>query len=103
MSSEKSKVMVNSHDNDITVNIMMNKQKLEEVDSFKYLGSVMTKDGSSDKDIGARIGQATSAFTRLDTIWKSNTLSFKVKVTIFKNTSSLNISIWLRELDFESR
>jgi len=48
MSSEKSKVMINSHDNDITVNIMMNNQKLEEVDSFKYLGSVMTKDGSSD-------------------------------------------------------
>ena len=59
MSSEKSKVMINSHDNDITVNIMMNNQKLEEVDSFKYLGSVMTKDGSSGKDIGARIGQAT--------------------------------------------
>src|SRR5207244_7948535 len=52
----------------------------------------MTKDGSSDKDIGARIGQATSAFTRLDTIRKSNTLSFKVKVTIFK---TLVVSIFL--------
>ena len=92
MCSEKSNVMVNTHNNGISVNIMMNDQKLEEVHSFKYLGSVITKDGSSDKDVGARIGQATSAFTRLDTIWKSNTLSFKVKVKIFK---TLVVSIFL--------
>ena len=92
LSSEKSKVMVNSHNKDISVNIVMNDQKLEEVHSFKYLGSVITEDGSSDKDIGPRIGQATAAFTRLDTIWKSNTLSFNVKVTIFK---TLIVSIFL--------
>ncbi len=98
VSSEKSKVMVNSHDNGISVNIIMNDKNLEEVHSFKQLGSVITKDGCSDKYIGAAIGQATAALMHLDTIWKSNTLSFKVKVIIF---TTLIVSIFL--YGYESR
>ena len=75
---------------------MMNDQKLEEVHSFKYLGSVITRNGCSDKDIRARINQATAALIQLDTIWKSNTLSFKVKVAIIK---TLIVSIFLYSSD----
>ena len=46
ISSDKSKVMVNSGDN-TTVQISMNGQQLEEVMAFKYLGATLTKDGRS--------------------------------------------------------
>ena len=78
MSSKKSKVTVNSHHNDVTVNIMMNDKKLEEVHSFKYLGSVITKDDCSDKDIRARIGQATAALIHLDTTWKTTPCALRL-------------------------
>ena len=45
VSSEKSKVLVNSEDK--RAEIFMNGVQLEEVDSFKYLGATVTKDGRS--------------------------------------------------------
>ena len=44
--TEKSKIMTNSTNN-ISADISMNDQKLEEVTSFKYLGATLCKDGTS--------------------------------------------------------
>ena len=44
--------------------IKVNGQKLETVTSFKYLGSVITDEGSKP-EILSRIAQATAALTRL--------------------------------------
>ena len=44
--------------------IKVNRQKLETVTSFKYLGSVMTEDGSNP-EILSRTAQTTAALTRL--------------------------------------
>ena len=44
--------------------IKINGQKLETVTSFKYLGSVITDEGSKP-EILARIAQTTAALTRL--------------------------------------
>ena len=46
----------------------MNGQKLETVTSFKYLGSVITDEGSKP-EILSRIAQATAALTRLKPVW----------------------------------
>ena len=46
----------------------MNGQKLETVTSFKYLGSVITDEGS-EPEILSGIAQATAALTRLKPIW----------------------------------
>ena len=43
----------------------MNGQKFETVTSFKYLGSVITDEGSNP-EILSRIAQATAALTRLN-------------------------------------
>ena len=45
----------------------MNGQKLETVTSFKYLGSVITDEGSKP-EILSRIEQTTTASTRLKTV-----------------------------------
>ena len=84
VSSEKSKVMVNSIDTNASADIVMNGQKLEEVDSFRYLGALITKDGSCRKDILARIAQAMAAMSKLDEIWKCNRLSFKTKLRLYR-------------------
>ena len=42
----------------------MNGQKLETVTSFKYLGSVITEEGSKP-DVPSRIAQTMAALTRL--------------------------------------
>ena len=48
----------------INVEIKINGQKLETVTSFKYLGSVISDEGSKP-EILSRIAEATAALTRL--------------------------------------
>ena len=58
VSSEKSKVLVNSINQNTPIDITMDGQNLEEVDSFKYIGSTLSKDGTSTKEIKIRIAVA---------------------------------------------
>ena len=48
--------------------LKVNGQKLETVTSFKYLGSVITDEGSKP-EILSRIAQTTAALTRLKPVW----------------------------------
>ena len=48
--------------------VKVNAQKLETVTSFKYLGSVISDEGSK-LEILFRIAQATAALTRLKPVW----------------------------------
>ena len=49
----------------------MNGQKLEEVTSFKYMGVTLCK-----AEVRIRIASAVAAMTRLNKIWRCNTISF---------------------------
>ena len=70
ISVEKSKIKINSTNINIHTNIKLYGEKLEEVDQFKYLGAIITKDGSSDSEI--KIKLAISAMVRLTKIWNRN-------------------------------
>ena len=83
ISSEKSKVMVNSGDN-TTVQISMNRQQLEEVMAFKYLGATLTKDGRSTAEIKIRLAIATASMAKLNKIWSSKDISFATKTKVYK-------------------
>ena len=91
VSTEKSKVLVNSTTN-THAEIYMNGQQLEEVDAFKYLGATLTKDGRSTTEIKIRMATATSAMAKLSKIWKSKEISFPTKMKLYK---SLVLSILL--------
>ena len=65
ISAEKTKLMTNNTSS-INTEIKVNGQKLETATSFKYLGSVITDEGSKPK-ILSRIEQTTVALTRLKT------------------------------------
>ena len=61
ISAEKTKLMTNNTSG-INIETKVNGQKLETVTSFKYLGSVITDEGSK---ILSRIAQTTAALSRL--------------------------------------
>ena len=61
---------------------------VETVTSFKYLGSVITDEGSKP-EILSRIAQATAALTRLKPVWndRSTSLNSKMRLMRFLVTS----------------
>ena len=72
-SAEKTKLMTNSTSG-INTEIKVNGQKLETDTSFKYLGSVITDEGSKP-ELLCRIAQATTALTRQKPVWIDKSIS----------------------------
>ena len=90
ISAEKTKLMTDNTSG-INIEIIVNGQKLERVTSFKYLGSVITDEGSKPV-ILSRIAQATAALTRLKPVWIDKSISRSSKTQLM---SSLVTSIFL--------
>ena len=57
-------------------------EEIEEVDSFTYLGSEVSKGGGAAEDIRRRTGKACAAFYRLSKVWKNSNIFTKTKVKI---------------------
>ena len=75
----------------INTEIKVNGQKLETVTSSKYLGSVITDEGSKP-EILSRIAQTTAALTRLKPVWNNRSISLSSKMRLIR---SLVTSIFL--------
>ena len=90
ISAEKTKLMTNNTSG-INTEIKVNGQKLETVTSFKYLGSVITDEGSKP-ELLCRIAQATAAMTRLKPVWIDKSISLSSKIRLMR---SLVTSIFL--------
>ena len=76
ISAEKTKLIYTSG---INTEINVNGQELETVTSFKYLGSVVTDEGSKP-EILSRIAQTTAALTRLKPVWNDRSISLSSKI-----------------------
>jgi len=61
---KKTKVMVVSREEGKAVNLTIDGQKVEQVKTFKYLGAIMTENGSCIEEVKARIGMAKVAFNK---------------------------------------
>ena len=59
----------------------MKGQTLDCVTSFKYVGAVVSDEGSKPKVL-SRISQATASVTKLKLIWRDNNISFGLKVKL---------------------
>ena len=90
ISAEKTELMTNNTSG-INTEIKVNGQKLETVTSFKYLGSVITDEGSKP-EIPSRIAQKTTALTRLKSVWNDMSISLSSKIRLMR---SLITSIFL--------
>ena len=74
--------MTNSTNN-ISADISMNSQKLEEVTSFKNPGAILSKDGSCSAEVDIRNASAMAAMARLNRIWQC--ISFASKLKLYKS------------------
>ena len=90
ISAEKTKTMTNSKNN-ITADLKVNDQKLENVTSFKYLGAIVSDEGSKP-EILSRIAQTTATMTKLRTIWSNTNITLRSKIRLMR---SLAMSIFL--------
>ena len=83
ISAEKTKLMANNTSG-INTETKVNGQKLETVTSFKYLGSVITDEGSKP-EILSRIAQTTAALTRLKPVWIDKSISLGSKIRLMRS------------------
>ena len=60
-------------------------EPIKEVQSFTYLGSVVDKQGGTDRDVVSRIGKARAAFIMLKNIWASKKISQATKIRLFNS------------------
>ena len=90
VNAEKTKLMTNNT-NGISTDIRVNGEKLDCVNSFKYLGPIIADEGSKPEII-ARIAQTTAALTQLKTIWNDRKIALSSKIGLMR---SLVMSIFL--------
>ena len=83
ISTEKTKLMANNTSG-INTKIKVNGQKLETVTSFKYLGTVITDEGSKPETL-SRIAQTTAALTRLKPVWIDKSISLSSKIRLMRS------------------
>ena len=83
ISAEKIMLMINNTTS-INTDIKVNGQERKTVTSFKYLGSVITDEGSK-LEILSRIAQTTGALTRLKPVWNDRSISLSSKIRLMRS------------------
>ena len=90
ISVEKTQLMTNNT-NGISSDITPDNKKLETVSSFKYLGAVVSDEGSKLEEL-SRIAQTTAAVTKLKVIWNDKNIAISSKIRLMR---SLAMSIFV--------
>ena len=77
--------------NGISTDITIDNKKLETVRSYKYLGAIVSDEGSKP-EVLSRIAQTTAAVTKLKVIWNDKKIAISSKIRLMR---SLAMSIFL--------
>jgi len=83
-------------------NILINNEKLQQVDTFTYLAALITDDAECTRDIRARIGNGTGNLKSMQRLWQSHDISIDTKVRLLKTnawTAANFCYLWVRRLD----
>ena len=94
ISAEKTQLMTNNT-NGINTDITLDNKKLETVRSFKYLGAIVSDEGSKP-EILCRIAQTTAAVTKLKVIWNDKDIAISSNIRLML---SLAISIFFMHVN----
>ncbi|KAI8120487.1 hypothetical protein CVS40_8300 [Lucilia cuprina] len=68
-----------------TSNFTLQQQHIENVQSFCYLGSIITTNGGSKEDVQNRINKARQAYGQLSHVWNSHHISWRTMLGIFSS------------------
>ena len=98
---DKTKVMTNNP-NGFQRQIKIKGQRLEEVENFKYLGAVISNEGSKP-EILSRIAQTTAALSRLKIIWRDKNISLQLRLSWCGRSSYLPSFMPVRTWQQKSR
>ena len=90
ISAEKTQLMTNNT-NGISGDITPDNKKLEWIHSFKYLGALVSDEGSKLEEL-SRIAQTNAAVTKLKVIWNDKNIAISSKIRLMR---SLAMSIFL--------
>ena len=90
---DKTKVMT-KNPNGFQRKIKIKGQRLEEVENFKYLGTIISNEGSKP-EVLSRIAQTTAALSRLKIIWRDKNISLASKVKLMQNAHLIYLPLCL--------
>ena len=83
ISKKKTELMKSNTTSNLPVKI--GGEEVREAESFVYLGSVVDRQGGTDRDVTARIGKARAAFIMLKNVWASRVIRIATKLRIFNS------------------
>ena len=102
---DKTNVMTNNP-NGFQRGIKIKGLRLEEVENFKYLGAIISNEGSKP-EILSRIAQTIAALSRLKIIWRDKNISLASKVklmwTLILSTFLYACESWTLTAEIERR
>ena len=82
----KSKVMrCTREENEGGLQIDLEGEGLEEVESFKYLGSKVSRDGDIEEEVKFRVGEAGRAMGGMKRIWNNREMGMNVKTSLYES------------------
>ncbi len=81
--------------------IMLGSKEMEEVNEFKYLGTVLCKHGGMEGEIRARVMKGRSVVGSLAGVMKGRNVSMEVKRGLRNSILLPTLNIWTGELDME--
>ena len=81
----KSKVMRCTRNEDGTrLNVLLEGEVLEEVDQFKYLGSIISANGGVEADVSHRVNEGCKVFGAMNGVIRNRGLEMAVKKTLYE-------------------
>ncbi|GFO47197.1 endonuclease-reverse transcriptase [Plakobranchus ocellatus] len=105
ISAEKTKIMTNSKESS-KKEIRFNGQILESVAKYKYLGSIISDEGSLP-EILSRIAQTIAALTKLKPIWYNKNIAISSKIrplrSLVMSIFLYTCELWTLNADIERR
>ena len=67
------------------MNVRLNGDVLKEVESFKYLGSVISRGGGVSKDVRQRTSEGAVAYGAMRSIWRERKVGMRVKCALYES------------------
>ena len=85
------------------LNVMLNGEALdEEVDQFKYLGSVIAANGGVEADASHRVNKGCKVLGALKGVMKNRGLGMNVRKVLYERSGCVGRNVWLRVMEYES-